>query len=73
MTAAQLFDAACRAEPEILLSLANGDFAPLRTWLRANVHEKGSFLETDQLITAATGRPLAADVFESHLHRRYLS
>ena len=73
MTAAQLFDAACRAEREILPSLGKGDFAPLRTWLRANVHQKGSLLESDELITAATGRPLAADVFESHLHRRYLS
>jgi carboxypeptidase Taq len=37
------------------------------------VHEKGSLLDTDELLTAASGRPLAADVFERHLQRRYLA
>jgi carboxypeptidase Taq len=49
-----------------------GDFAPLRAWLRANVHAKGSLLITDQLLVAATGRPLAAEVFRTHLQGRYL-
>jgi carboxypeptidase Taq len=72
MAAAQLFDAACRAEPDILPSLSTGDFKPLRAWLRANVHAKGSLLSTDELLKAATGRPLAADAYQKHLRQRYL-
>lgn len=73
MTAAQLFDAACRAKPEILPAIGRGDFAPLVAWLRANIHGKGSLLETDALLTQATGRPLDASVFKAHLERRYLA
>ncbi len=72
MTAAQIFDAACRAEPGILPGIGRGDFAPLVGWLRANIHGKGSLLSTDDLLTEATGRPLDAAVFKAHLRRRYL-
>jgi carboxypeptidase Taq len=44
----------------------------LREWLKANVHAKGSLLEADDLLTAATGRPLEADVFRRHLRARYV-
>ncbi|WP_414472134.1 carboxypeptidase M32 [Microvirga sp. M2] len=73
MTAAQFFRAACRADAAILPGLAKGDFAPLRTWLRANVHAKGSLTTTDQLLVAATGQPLTAEVFRAHLRERYLA
>ena len=73
MTAAQLFDAACRAQPEILPAIGRGDFVPLVTWLRAHIHGKASLLETDALLTEATGRPLDASVFKTHLERRYLA
>ncbi|HEX2553511.1 MAG TPA: carboxypeptidase M32 [Microvirga sp.] len=72
MAAAQLFQAACRADPDILPALARGDFAPLTAWLRAHVHGRGSLLETDDLLTAATGRPLDAEAYRTHLRRRYL-
>ncbi|WP_201838527.1 carboxypeptidase M32 [Microvirga zambiensis] len=72
MTAAQLFRAACQADADLLPSLAKGDFAPLRIWLRANVHSKGSLLTTDELLVAATGRPLTAEIFRVHLQERYL-
>lgn len=71
MTAAQLFDAACRADGDVLPGIARGDFLPLLTWLRANIHSQGSLLETDALLTHATGRPLDASVFKAHLARRY--
>ena len=72
ITAAQLFEAACAADPAIVPGLARGDFAGLVTWLRANVHGKGSLLETGALITAATGRPLGLDSYLGHLRRRYV-
>ncbi|PWC56376.1 carboxypeptidase M32 [Azospirillum sp. TSO22-1] len=73
MTAAQLFEAACAAEPDVKPGLARGDFAPLVGWLREHVHGKGSRpASTDELLTEATGRPLDVAVFKRHLERRYL-
>jgi carboxypeptidase Taq len=72
MTAAQLFDAACRADASIMPSLAQGTFTPLLAWLRQHVHGLGSKLSTDGLVTEATGRPLDPSVFKAHLERRYL-
>jgi carboxypeptidase Taq len=72
MTAAQLFDAACKADADIMPGIGRGDFAPLLNWLRPNVHAQGSRLSTDELLTRATGRPLDAAVFKAHLTRRYL-
>ena len=72
MTAAQLVDAARRTAPEIPTALGRGDFSPLMAWLRPNVHEKGSLLESRQLLIAATGRPLDPEIYMAHLRRRYL-
>jgi carboxypeptidase Taq len=72
MIAAQLFDAAKRADPAILPSIARGDFAPLLRWLRANVHGKASSLTTAELVEQASGRPLDARIYERHLATRYL-
>ena len=72
MTAAQLFDAAVRQQPDIPDAMRRGDFAPLVQWLRVNVHAKASLLTTRELVSAATGRPLDPAAFERHLRRRYL-
>jgi carboxypeptidase Taq len=73
MTAAQLFDAARKADPSIPQAIGRGDFGPLLAWLRPNVHGKGSSLSTQAILTGATGRPLDAAVFKRHLKTRYLS
>lgn len=72
MSAAQIFDAATKAEPAIRPGIARGDFAPLLGWLRANIHCQGSLHTVDDLMTRATGRPLDASVFKAHLKQRYL-
>jgi carboxypeptidase Taq len=72
MTAAQLYAAACKADPDIPSAIARGDFSPLMAWLRPNVHERGSSMTTAEIVTAATGRPLDVGVFKAHLKRRYL-
>jgi len=73
MTAAQLFAAAVDADPTIESGIAAGDFSGLMTWLADNVHSRGSQLTSRELLTAATGRPLDAEIFEAHLKRRYLA
>jgi len=72
MTAAQMFDAARKAEPAIEPGIGRGDFSPLISWLRANVHALGSLVSTRELLVRATGRPLDAAVFKAHLTARYL-
>ncbi len=73
MTAAQLFDAAGRADPDLRPALARGDLGPLVGWLRANVHGTGCLhASADDLLEAATGRPLDAALFRRHLETRYL-
>ena len=72
MMAAQLFDAACREDGDILSGLARGDFAPLLGWLRRTIHRHASLLPTDDLLAKATGRPLDTRAFKEHLKRRYL-
>jgi carboxypeptidase Taq len=73
IAAAQLFAAACEAEPDTRPGLAGGDFGPLVGWLRTNVHAKGSLLGTDDLLRSATGKPLDLRPYRSHLHQRYLA
>ena len=73
MVAAQLFQAAQAAAPDILPAVGRGDFSPLLRWLRANVHEQGSLLDMPDLLTHATGRPLELQPFLNHLRARYAS
>jgi carboxypeptidase Taq len=73
MAAAQIFDAARRAEPDAVPGIGRGDFAPLVSWLRANIHEQASLLPGDALIEHATGAPLDPAFYKRHLQTRYMS
>ncbi len=73
MAAAQLMRAARQAAPGLDDALAQGDLGPLRGWLRANVHGKGSLLGFNDLLREATGKPLDPADFEAHLTARYLT
>jgi len=73
MAAAQLMEAARRADPGIDAGLARGDMSPLLAWLRPNVHGKGSLLGFNDLLRQATGRPLDPSCFVGHLKDRYLA
>jgi carboxypeptidase Taq len=72
MAAAQMAAAARTANPDIMRSVAAGDFGPVITWLRANVHAEGSLHSTDEILQEATGSGLSADAFKRHLRQRYL-
>lgn len=72
MAAAQLMNAARRAVPTLDDGLARGDLSPLLGWLRTNVHAQGSRLGFNDLLRAATGKPLDPADFQAHLTARYL-
>ncbi|MDE2197923.1 MAG: carboxypeptidase M32 [Rhodospirillales bacterium] len=73
MAAAQLMAAARRATPGLDAALARGELAPLVGWLRRHVHGQGSLLGFNDLLRAATGKPLDPADFQAHLTARYLS
>ncbi|MGE5539873.1 MAG: carboxypeptidase M32 [Gemmatimonas sp.] len=73
ITAAQLFAAARTAMPGLMDDLARGEFANLRGWLRANVHDLASSRSTGELLQGATGRGLSVEPFKAHLKARYLA
>ena len=73
LMAAQLFEALRAALPEIEDQIGQGEFRPLLAWLRANIHQRGSLLDTPTLLTEITGRPLDPQPFLDHLQRRYLA
>jgi carboxypeptidase Taq len=72
LAAAQLFAAAKRTLPDLDGAIARGEFVALNDWLKTNVWGKGSLLETDALMQAATGSTLSAAAFKDHLRARYL-
>ena len=73
MAAAQLMAAARREVPGVDAGLGRGDLSPLLGWLRGKVHGVGSLLEFNDLLRAATGKPLDPTDFTAHLTARYLT
>ena len=73
LAAAQIFRAACAAESGILSGIEKGDFVPLMTWLSNNIHGKGSFGTTEDILVEATGASLGTEAFKAHLKNRYLN
>lgn len=71
--AAQFAEAARRALPDFDGMLARGEFAPLREWLRENVHRHGRRYEPRELCRRATGRDLSTEPFLHHLETRLRS
>ncbi|MCZ6889442.1 MAG: carboxypeptidase M32 [Gammaproteobacteria bacterium] len=71
LTAAQLFAAARDGIGDLDASLGRGDFSTLLAWLRSNVHGRGSFTSTGEIVRDATGGPLGTDAFFDHVARRY--
>jgi carboxypeptidase Taq len=72
MAAAQLMAALRRAEPDLDAQLARGDLGPMMAWLRTHVHAEGARLGFQDLLRAATGKPLDPADFTAHLTARYL-
>jgi carboxypeptidase Taq len=70
--AAQLYDAFLRDTPLAEAQLAQGDLAPLLTWLRAKVHAHGHRFTGEQLVTRATGSAPTIAPFVAYLLTKYL-
>jgi len=73
MQAAQFYDAARKQNPELTANIRKGDFTLLTNWLKENIHEQGSCLNTGELLENVTGKKLDVNLFKQHLKNKYLS
>jgi carboxypeptidase Taq len=73
MAAAQLMAVATRQTQGMKTAMGLGDLSPLINWLHVNVHAHGSLMGFNELLRAATGKPLDQTDFQAHLRARYLS
>ncbi len=73
LTAAQLFAAASRANPELEQQIGAGEFRSLVEWLRREIHGRGQLQSAEDLLVEVTGEPLDVRFFKAHLERRYLA
>ena len=65
--ASQFFEAACEQIPGLVDGFARGEFAPLKTWLNANIHAHGRRFTPSELVLRATGKPLSPEPLMRHL------
>ena len=70
LMAAQLFEAAQRDLGDLELAFAQGDFTPLRGWLRAQIHVHGRRWTSADLLRKATGQELSPQPFLRALRQR---
>lgn len=71
MYAAQFFARARTDLSGVEGQLRRGDFAPLREWLRANIHRHGQRYRAGDLVVAVTGEPLSPRFLLDHLWGKF--
>lgn len=68
--AAQL-DEAIRDDLDVDALAREGDFDPIRSWMREHVHQHGQRYRTAELIERATGEPLSAEPFIEYVSTKF--
>jgi carboxypeptidase Taq len=69
--AAQLFESAEKAIPNMRAGFEKGEFAPLLEWLRVNVHQHGRRHLPRDLVKKATGKALSTDAYLKYLTEKF--
>jgi carboxypeptidase Taq len=62
-----------RKMPNMDNHIASGNFAPVLSWLRKNIHQWGSIYRPDILCKKVTGEELNPKYFGEYLKKKYLS
>ncbi|MBI36758.1 MAG: carboxypeptidase M32 [Alphaproteobacteria bacterium] len=73
VAAAQFYNAAKKQLNDLEGEISKGKFQSLLSWLRSNIHSKGSLLSADELLHTASGDNLNIKIFQEHLQSRYLN
>ncbi len=69
--AAQMFEAATEAVPDLEGAIRRGDTGVLLSWLRENVHAHGMRYRAAELIERVSGRPLSIEPFMNYIERKF--
>ncbi|MDD3886680.1 MAG: carboxypeptidase M32 [Victivallaceae bacterium] len=73
LLAAQIFDAAKKAMPQLERSIARGEFAPLVDFLRENIHQYGARYTGTELLKHLTGSSrIDINPYLEYLRKNYL-
>lgn len=72
INAAHLAKAAKNQEPGLTDAMQRGDYSGLLSWMKKKIHQRGSILMPDDLVTEAAGSPANADALVEHLKQRYI-
>ncbi|MGH2842139.1 MAG: carboxypeptidase M32 [Solirubrobacteraceae bacterium] len=70
LIAGQLWAKLATELPELDVQIEAGEFAPLREWLRSNVHRHGSKFSSRELLERVVGRPIEVQPFVSYLEAK---
>lgn len=68
--AAQFMEAARKGIRGLDGKIAAGNLAPLREWLRDNIHRHDQVYTAAQLVKRVTGKPLGVDAFRKHITKK---
>jgi carboxypeptidase Taq len=68
--AAQFYEQAKRDVPGLEAGFERGEFGPLLTWLRTNIHRHGKRYPARELVKRITGQPLSAQPLLDHLRKK---
>jgi len=69
--AAQFYDAAVKAHPEIPREIESGTFSTLHGWLVDNIYRHGRKYRPDDLVQRATGAPMRIEPYLAYLRGKY--
>lgn len=68
--AAQFFEKACQDLGDVDSQFSSGDYQPLLTWLRENIHSHGQRYTAAELVERVTGKPLSHVPFMNYLRAK---
>jgi carboxypeptidase Taq len=69
---AQLWEKLSAHIPEVNVQIEKGDFSGIQNWLKQNVHRRGAFQTSTELMNSVCGEPLKASYFIEYLKGKYL-
>ena len=69
--AAQLYDSAVRDIPDLDEQVSRGELMPLKSWLNAKVHQRGSRLQAGELVREVAGKGLEIGPFVGYLNEKF--
>ncbi len=71
--AAQFYEAALRAYPDIPAQIKAGEFSTLHGWLKENIYQHGMKFTANELLERATGGLLSIEPYMRYLRGKYQS